>query len=282
MPQLAFLTLFFSTTYTSSSFPSLFLLHQLHLILLKTILYLQQGLQFQSVPPGTDSTYRSVRLPVCGPPGTAKIDRRRSIEGEKGKKKKRKRRKKKTSFPRAIVARGSPTHRPRPWVILLPREETEHLPARGERSRRRHGSPTRHPRPWVILLPREETEHLPAGGERSRRRRPPSSPVGDSSTTRGDGTSPRARRKIEATSRVARVPSSPVGDSSPTRGDGTSPRGRRKIEATLPRRNWSLYEPQITIPHLHLIITPSYERVRERERERERERGRERVICTPN
>ncbi|RWV90789.1 hypothetical protein GW17_00046981 [Ensete ventricosum] len=36
------------------------------------------------------------------------IDRRRSIEGEKGNKKKRKRRKKKTSFPRAVAARGRP------------------------------------------------------------------------------------------------------------------------------------------------------------------------------
>ncbi|RWW78402.1 hypothetical protein BHE74_00013375, partial [Ensete ventricosum] len=82
------------------------------------------------------------------------IDRRRSIEGEKGKKKKkRKRRKKKkrihTSFPRAVLARvpSPPTRRPRlriacvpssPASILLPREETKHLPARGERSRRRH------------------------------------------------------------------------------------------------------------------------------------------------
>ncbi|RWV81357.1 hypothetical protein GW17_00057225 [Ensete ventricosum] len=63
------------------------------------------------------STYRSVRLSVCGttryraiPP---KIDRRRSIEGEKGKKKKRKRRKKNllsTRRPRlcavAALARG--------------------------------------------------------------------------------------------------------------------------------------------------------------------------------
>ncbi|RZR80419.1 hypothetical protein BHM03_00006450 [Ensete ventricosum] len=66
-----------------------------------------------------------------------KIDRRWSIEGEKGKKKKKrkrrkkkKRRRKKTSFPRVVVARVSslPTRHPRPWANLLPREETERLP----------------------------------------------------------------------------------------------------------------------------------------------------------
>ncbi|RWW87750.1 hypothetical protein BHE74_00003401 [Ensete ventricosum] len=52
------------------------------------------------------------------------IDRRRLIEEEKGKKK-RKRRKKKRRIPR--LRRGS---------LFLPREETECLPLRGERSRR--------------------------------------------------------------------------------------------------------------------------------------------------
>ncbi|RWW09245.1 hypothetical protein GW17_00027270 [Ensete ventricosum] len=70
--------------------------------------------------------------------GTAKIDsrqsiegetdRRRSIEGEKGKKKKRRRRKKTihTSFPRAVLARMSslPTHCPRPRVAPTPSSPT--------------------------------------------------------------------------------------------------------------------------------------------------------------
>ncbi|RWW88546.1 hypothetical protein BHE74_00002569 [Ensete ventricosum] len=103
---------------------------------------------------------RTARYRVVPPKSTIAVDfdRRRSIEGEKGKKKKkkkkkRKRRKKKkrihTSFPRAVLARVSspPTRRPRlriacvpssPASILLPREETKHLPAQGERSRRRH------------------------------------------------------------------------------------------------------------------------------------------------
>ncbi|RZS15314.1 hypothetical protein BHM03_00047132, partial [Ensete ventricosum] len=118
-------------------------------------------------------TYRSVRLPVCGPPATgrfiiltctarygryipvrqvtstrtahywavlSKIDRRQpieeeidcrqSIEEEKGKKK-RKRKKKKRRRKNT-----SPARRPRPRPLFLPREETERLPARGDRSRR--------------------------------------------------------------------------------------------------------------------------------------------------
>ncbi|RWW47915.1 hypothetical protein BHE74_00046065 [Ensete ventricosum] len=87
-------------------------------------------------PPG----YRYVYHPLLG--GTAKIDRRRSIEGEKGKKKKkRKRRKKKKKKkkkkrrreeeyfalsslahcrrPRAVVARTPSPPAGRPWVIFL-------------------------------------------------------------------------------------------------------------------------------------------------------------------
>ncbi|RRT84141.1 hypothetical protein B296_00011471 [Ensete ventricosum] len=76
--------------------------------------------------------------------GTAKIDsrqsiegetdRRRSIEGEKGKKKKRRRRKKTihTSFPRAVLARMSslPTHCPRPRVAPMPSSPTDDSHAR--------------------------------------------------------------------------------------------------------------------------------------------------------
>ncbi|RZS19770.1 hypothetical protein BHM03_00052205, partial [Ensete ventricosum] len=55
-------------------------------------------------------------------------------------------------------------------------------------------SPARRPHPRVILLPRDKTECLPARGERSRRHRrartvftrTPSSPVGDSSPARGN------------------------------------------------------------------------------------------------
>ncbi|RZS25917.1 hypothetical protein BHM03_00059196 [Ensete ventricosum] len=85
--------------------------------------------------------------------GTTKIDRRRliegeidrwrSIEGEKGnKKKKRKRRKKKKRKRRKkkrrrhpFLALSPPAGCPR--ATLLPLDETECLPARGERSRRR-------------------------------------------------------------------------------------------------------------------------------------------------
>ncbi|RRT60052.1 hypothetical protein B296_00030684 [Ensete ventricosum] len=110
---------------------------------------------------GTGGTYRSTRLPVCGPPATGRyhqnrsltvdfdrrwsieaINHRWSIEGEKGKKKKKKRRrrKKKTSFPRAILAHAPspPTSRPRDVVA--------------------RGSPMRHPRLLAILLPREEKD----------------------------------------------------------------------------------------------------------------------------
>ncbi|RWW44356.1 hypothetical protein BHE74_00049883, partial [Ensete ventricosum] len=108
------------------------------------------------------------RLPVRGPPATGRfrqkstvdgrlreIDCRRSIEEEKGKNKRKRKKKKRgsknTSLARrphppavaarhrllAIAPRGSPAcgHRPRP--LFLPREETERLPARGDRSRRR-------------------------------------------------------------------------------------------------------------------------------------------------
>ncbi|RWV84658.1 hypothetical protein GW17_00053610, partial [Ensete ventricosum] len=37
---------------------------------------------------------------------------------------------------RVACARSSPTGRPRPRPLFLPCEETEHLPARGDRSRR--------------------------------------------------------------------------------------------------------------------------------------------------
>ncbi|RRT82186.1 hypothetical protein B296_00010879 [Ensete ventricosum] len=72
------------------------------------------------------------------------IDRRRSIEGEK-EKKKRKKRKEEYLFPRAILVGASSLLAGRQCsrvivacgsqVLFLPREETERLPAQGERLR---------------------------------------------------------------------------------------------------------------------------------------------------
>ncbi|RRT84697.1 hypothetical protein B296_00013647 [Ensete ventricosum] len=94
-----------------------------------------QGLQIRPVP--RYGWYILVRQVVgtrtaryqAVPP---KIDRHRSIEGEKGKKKKRKRRKKRKEeylFSHAILV-GVPSR-----ALFLPHEETEHLHERGERSR---------------------------------------------------------------------------------------------------------------------------------------------------
>ncbi|RZS27078.1 hypothetical protein BHM03_00060505, partial [Ensete ventricosum] len=53
---------------------------------------------------------------------------------------------------------SSPTRRPRPRGILLPREETERLPERGERSRQHSRARTVFDRtPSSPALPREET-----------------------------------------------------------------------------------------------------------------------------
>ncbi|RWV85822.1 hypothetical protein GW17_00052358 [Ensete ventricosum] len=102
------------------------------------------------------------------PGGIAKIDRRRPIEGEKGKKKKRKRRKKKEERrknrrrrkntsrhprPRAVVGCGllARRRRPRPWVAR------ELSPP----------SPVGRPRAVAALAP----DFSPVRGERSRRHR---------------------------------------------------------------------------------------------------------------
>ncbi|RWW22082.1 hypothetical protein GW17_00013741 [Ensete ventricosum] len=80
-----------------------------------------------------------------------KIDHWRSIERKtdrkkkgrrRGKEEKKKRRRKNTSparrrRPQVAHAPSSPAGHPLPRPLFLPREETEHLPARGERSRRR-------------------------------------------------------------------------------------------------------------------------------------------------
>ncbi|RZR80101.1 hypothetical protein BHM03_00006019 [Ensete ventricosum] len=73
--------------------------------------------------------------------GTAKIDRRRLIEGEKGKKKKKRRRRKNkrihTSFPRAVLACASspPTRCPHPRVARAPSSPTgDSSPVQGDRT----------------------------------------------------------------------------------------------------------------------------------------------------
>ncbi|RRT41512.1 hypothetical protein B296_00057775 [Ensete ventricosum] len=60
------------------------------------------------------------------------IDHRQLIKGEKGKKKKKMRRR---GYIPPFLAPSSPARCPRLRVILLPRKEMERLPARGERSR---------------------------------------------------------------------------------------------------------------------------------------------------
>ncbi|RWV89361.1 hypothetical protein GW17_00048491 [Ensete ventricosum] len=82
------------------------------------------------------------------------IDHRRSIEEEKGKKRKREKKKKRGR------KNTSPAHRPRPPTVT----------ARGcLHAVAGRGSPARDHRPQPLFLPREETERLPARGDRSRR-----------------------------------------------------------------------------------------------------------------
>ncbi|RRT42309.1 hypothetical protein B296_00056449, partial [Ensete ventricosum] len=74
------------------------------------------------------------------PGGAAKIDRRRSIEGEKGKKKKRKRRKKKKRRKRPFPAPSSLVRRRRPRAIfacgrLFSRARRQNVSLRGEKDR---------------------------------------------------------------------------------------------------------------------------------------------------
>ncbi|RWW31059.1 hypothetical protein GW17_00004327 [Ensete ventricosum] len=73
------------------------------------------------------------------------IDRRRSIEGEKGKKEKRTKRKEEYLFPRAILVGAS--------SLLAGRQCSRVIAAHGSRA---------------LFQPREETERLPAQGERLR------------------------------------------------------------------------------------------------------------------
>ncbi|RWW22816.1 hypothetical protein GW17_00012960 [Ensete ventricosum] len=170
------------------------------------------------------SGYRYTNRPLPG--GTTKIDRRRSIEGEKRRikwkrrKKKKRRRKKKTSFPRAILARA-----PSPPAVL----------ARGRffsRTRRQNVSPRREKDRGDMMLLKIWIEarfeilsctawygrYIPVrqftGKKKKKKRRRnrtstvvahgsvarallPSAPAGDFSLARGDGTSPRVGRKIE-------------------------------------------------------------------------------------
>ncbi|RZS16500.1 hypothetical protein BHM03_00048493, partial [Ensete ventricosum] len=78
--------------------------------------------------------YWSARLPICVPP---KIDRRWSIEGEKGKKKKKKKKKKKRKRRKKRRRRNNTSCRPRPWVAREPSPPSLAIfLSRGERSRR--------------------------------------------------------------------------------------------------------------------------------------------------
>ncbi|RZS20539.1 hypothetical protein BHM03_00053076 [Ensete ventricosum] len=42
---------------------------------------LNQGLQSRTIPPGTGGTYRSVRLPVRGPPATGQFCQKSTADG---------------------------------------------------------------------------------------------------------------------------------------------------------------------------------------------------------
>ncbi|RWV98551.1 hypothetical protein BHE74_00016218 [Ensete ventricosum] len=82
-----------------------------------------QGLQFRLVPPGTGGTYRSVRLPLRGPPATGRFcqksivggrlkkkstvsGRLRKKKGRRRGKEEKKKRRKRIPCPHAVVARA--------------------------------------------------------------------------------------------------------------------------------------------------------------------------------
>ncbi|RZR84434.1 hypothetical protein BHM03_00011270 [Ensete ventricosum] len=94
-----------------------------------------QGLQFRPVPPDIGGTYRSIRLPVCGPPTTRRFRQKSTVGGRlrkkkgrrRGKKEKKKRIRKNISPPhrrRLRVARGSFFSRARRWSVS-PRGEKD-------------------------------------------------------------------------------------------------------------------------------------------------------------
>ncbi|RZR88326.1 hypothetical protein BHM03_00015878 [Ensete ventricosum] len=89
---------------------------------------------------------------------------RRQIEREKGKKKRRKKNRRRKEEDKYLLSRvvaahepSSPMRRPHPRAILLPREETFCLLARGERSRR-HLNTLVHP--YFHLPPEIKLDHL--------------------------------------------------------------------------------------------------------------------------
>ncbi|RWW48080.1 hypothetical protein BHE74_00045877 [Ensete ventricosum] len=108
-----------------------------------------------------------------------KMDRRRSIEGDQRSEKKERRRRRRRRREEETEPLPSPPvvarelSRPAPASDFSPVRGDGTSPARGERSRRRRRA---------IFLPCEETEHLPAWGERSRRLPINSDPVADKST----------------------------------------------------------------------------------------------------
>ncbi|RWV80334.1 hypothetical protein GW17_00058420 [Ensete ventricosum] len=166
-----------------------------------------------------------------------------------------------SSLPTCLAARRSPARRPRPRAILLPLEETERLPARGERSRRRlkfqavpsstggtyrsvslplRGPPATGRYRKKSAIGGRLREKSTIGGRLKeigdRRKREEEE---EEKKRRRNRTSTVAALRSPAPSRrprVARALSHPTlaGDFSPVRGDGTAPRTGRKIEATSP------------------------------------------------
>ncbi|RWW06248.1 hypothetical protein GW17_00030434 [Ensete ventricosum] len=125
-----------------------------------------QGLQFRPVPPGTGGTYRCADRPLPGSsaknrssavdfsrrrPIEEEIDRRWSIEEEKGKKKREKKEEKKEYL---VGMPSSPTCRRRPRVAYAPRPLFL--------SREALSSPTYRCRPWVSCAPSPSTGCLRA------------------------------------------------------------------------------------------------------------------------
>ncbi|RWW88072.1 hypothetical protein BHE74_00003061, partial [Ensete ventricosum] len=87
------------------------------------------------------------------------------LREKKGRRRRRGEEERRIGYIPPFPAPSSPAHCPHSWAILLPREETECLPVRGERSRRHHRA-----RAIFAHTPSLPTgDSSPARGERSRR-----------------------------------------------------------------------------------------------------------------